>query len=65
MMLLDPGEQRPCVVKADVNVGMPLEDFDERQIATRVGLLENVIEIANGLMRVDEQNQMELWRHGN
>ena len=45
--------------------GMPLEDFDERQIATGVGLLENVIEIANRLMRVDEQNQMELWRHGN
>ena len=44
---------------------MSLEDFDERQIATSVGLLENVIEIANGLMRVDEQNQMELWRHGN
>jgi hypothetical protein len=52
-------------VKAHVYVGVPLEDFDERQIATGVGLLENVIKIANGLMRVDEQNQMELWRHGN
>ena len=56
---------RPRIVKADVDVGVPLEDFDERQIATCVGLLENVIEIADGLMRVDEKDQMELWRHGN
>jgi hypothetical protein len=23
-----------------------------------------MIEIADGLMRVDDENQMELWRHG-
>jgi hypothetical protein len=27
-------------------------------------LFENMIEIADGLMRVDDENQMELWRHG-
>ena len=51
-------------MKADVHARVPLKDFDERQIATSVGLLENVIEIADGLMRVDEENQMELWLHG-
>jgi hypothetical protein len=51
-------------MKADVHAGVPFKDFDEGQIATSVGLLENVIEIADGLMRVDEEDQMELWRHG-
>jgi len=64
MMLVDPGKQRARIMKADVHARVPLKDFDERQIATSVGLLENVIEIADGLMRVDEENQMELWLHG-
>ena len=51
-------------MKADVHAGVPFKGFDEWQIATIVGLLENVIEIADGLMRVDEEDQMELWRHG-
>ena len=51
-------------MKTDVHVRVALQDFDERQIATSVGLLENMIEIADGLMRVDEENQMELWLHG-
>jgi hypothetical protein len=64
MVLFDPGEQRAGIVKANMHAGMPFKDFDEWQIATSVGLLENVIEIADGLMRVDEEDQMELWRHG-
>ena len=52
-------------MKADVHARVSLKDIDKWQIATSVGLLENVIEIANGLVRVDEKNQMELWRHGN
>jgi hypothetical protein len=49
----------------DVHARVSLEDINEWQIAASVGLLENMIEIANGLVRVDEKNQMELWRHGN
>jgi hypothetical protein len=64
MKLFDPGEQRAGVVKTDVNGGVSLEDFDKRQIAASVGLFKNMIEIADGLMRVDDENQMELWRHG-
>ena len=52
-------------MKPDVHARVSLEDIDEWQIATSVGLFEDVIEIANGLVRVDEKNQMELWRHGN
>ena len=60
MMLFDPGKQRACVVQADVNVGVSFQDFDEGQITVRVGLLEDMVEIANGLMRVDEEDQMHL-----
>ncbi len=42
---------------------MSLENLYEWQIAARIGLFENMIEIATRLMRVDEENQMELWRH--
>jgi hypothetical protein len=52
-------------VQPGVHTGMPLEDLDERQITARIGLLENMVKIANGLMRVNEENQMELRRHGN
>ena len=51
-------------MKTGMHIRMPFEDFDERQIAARIGLLENMVKIANGLMRVNEENQMELRRHG-
>ena len=63
--MFDPGQQRTGIVKTRMHIGMPFEDFDERQIAARIGLLENMVKIANGLMRVNEENQMELRRHGN
>ena len=65
MMLFDPGKQWTCVVQADANFGMSFQDFDEGQIAVRVGLLEDMVEIANGLVRVDKEDQMELRWHGN
>ena len=59
MMRLDPFQQRPGVVQAHARVGMALEHFNERQIASRERLFEYVIEIAGRLVRVNEQNQME------
>lgn len=38
--------------------------LDKRKVAARVCLLENVAKIPNRLMRMNEQNQLELWRHG-
>jgi hypothetical protein len=43
---------------------MALQYFDEWSIASRERLFENVIEIAGRLVCVDDQNQMEAWRHG-
>jgi len=35
---------------AHVRIGMSFEDLNERQIAARVGLLENMVEIPDGLI---------------
>ena len=47
-----------------MNVGVLLEDLDEREVAARVGLLEDRAKISNGLMRMNEKDEMELRRHG-
>jgi hypothetical protein len=64
MMFFDPREKRAGVVKTDVDAGMFFEQLHEGQVAAGIGLLENVLEIAARLMRVNQQNQVELWRHG-
>jgi hypothetical protein len=65
MMLFDPAEQWARIVKTHTNVRMFLEGLNEWQITTRVRLLENVVEITAGLMRVNDQNHMKLGRQGN
>ena len=51
-------------MEANVDTGVLLKGLEEGQVATRVGLLKNMVEVAARLMGVDEQNQMELGRHG-
>jgi len=63
-MFFDPGEKRTGIVKAEMNAGMFFEFFDEREIGSVVGFLEDMLEIAAGLMGVNEQSQMEILRHG-
>jgi hypothetical protein len=43
-------------VKTHMNAGMFSECLDKRQVATRIGLLQHVIEVAARLMRVNQQN---------
>jgi hypothetical protein len=43
---------------------MALQHFNERAIASRERLFEYVIEIAGRLVRMNDQYQMEAWRHG-
>lgn len=64
MMLFDPGEQRARIVQAHAHPRVFFENFEEWQVATRIRLLEDVAEIAAGLMRVNDQNHMKLGRHG-
>jgi hypothetical protein len=63
-MVLDPGEQRPGIVKAEMNSGMLFEMFDEGKIGSVVGLFEDMLEIAAGLVGVNEKSEMEFLRHG-
>ena len=56
MIFLDPSEQRPRIVQANVNFGVPLEDLHEWKVAARVGLLEDRVKISNGLMRMNEKD---------
>lgn len=51
-------------MKADADGGMPLQGFEKGQIAAEVGLFEDMVEIAARLMGVNEQNELELGRHG-
>ena len=63
-IFLDPGEQRPGVVEAEVNFWVLFEVLDKGKIAAVVGFFEDVLEIAAGLMRVNEQHEMEFRGHG-
>ena len=51
-------------MQANMNTGMLLKGFDKWQVATFERLLKNMTEVAARLMRVNEKDQMELWRHG-
>jgi hypothetical protein len=63
-ILFDPGQQRAGIMKAYVDGGMLFERFEEGQIAAGIGLFENVAEIAAGLVGVNEEDEVELGRHG-
>ena len=51
-------------MEANVNTGVLLKSLQKRQVAAFKRLLKNMAEVAARLMRVDEKDQMELWRHG-
>ena len=52
------------VMKTKADAGMLFEVFEERAIGIGVGFFEDVLEIAAGLMSVNEQGEMERLRHG-
>src|SRR5260370_36026267 len=63
-MFLNPAEQRAGIVQAETNSGMLFEVLKEGKVAGGVSLFEDMLEIAAGLLRVNEQSEMELLRHG-
>src|SRR5260370_36004834 len=63
-MFLDPGKKGLGIVEAETDFRMLFEVLDEGKIACGVGLLENMVEIAAGLVRVNEQREMKFLRHG-
>jgi len=63
-VLFDPCEERAGIVEAEVNSWVRFEVLDEREIRSVVGLFEDVLEIAAGLVCVNEQGEMEFLGHG-
>ena len=51
-------------MQARMDGRMLLKEFDERQIGVSVGLFKHVAEIAAGLMRMNQQDEMEMLGHG-
>jgi hypothetical protein len=60
----EPLKQRPGIVQTDANSRMPRQAFHKGEIRLAIGALENPVKIADGLMRVNQENEMEL-RHAN
>jgi hypothetical protein len=63
-MFLDPSEQRPGLVQAEMDARVLFEMFNKGEIGGVVGLFEDMLEIAAGLVRVNKQSEMEFLRHG-
>jgi hypothetical protein len=57
-------EKGTGIVKAEMNAGMFFQLFDEREIASEVGFLEDMLEIAARLMGMDQESEMETLGHG-
>ena len=63
-MLFDPGEERTGIVQAEMNARMFFQLLDEREIRSVVGFFQDMLEIAAGLVGVNEQGEMEILGHG-
>jgi hypothetical protein len=63
-VLFDPSEKRAGIMETEMDTGMLFEVLDEGKVASIVSLLKDVLEIAAGLMGVDEQGEVEFLRHG-
>ncbi len=63
-VLFDPCEQWAGIVQAEVNFWVRFEALDEGEIRCLVGLFEDMLEIAAGLVCVNEQGEMEFLGHG-
>jgi len=47
-------------VKAHADQRVPRQDFQEGKIRSRVGALQHVVKIADGLVRVNQEDKLEL-----
>ena len=58
-MLLDPGEQGAGIMKTEANVRIFFQVLHEGEIGIVVRSFQNVLEIAAGLVSVNEKSKME------
>ncbi len=55
MMRVEPFDQRAARVQRELQIGIALEQIEKWPVAILIRLLENTIEIADGLMIVQNE----------
>ena len=65
MASFKPFEQRARIVQSYPHAGMSFQVLHEWQVGALVRLLEYAVEIAYWLVRVNQENEMELGQGGN
>jgi hypothetical protein len=63
VVLLDPSEERARIVQAEAHAGMFFQQLHKWKIGVLVRFFEDMAEIAAGLMRVNQEYEMEILRH--
>ena len=48
-------------MQAQADGGVAREHVDERQIGIAIGAFEHVVEISDGLVGMDQEDEFELW----
>src|SRR5579859_4450907 len=64
MIFLNPNQQWSRIMQSRADFGVFFEMLDEWKIGALVAAFQYVFEISDGLMGVNQQGQMEFWRHG-
>jgi hypothetical protein len=64
MIGVEPLHERSAGVQADLERLVGLEHIEERLVAVLVSLLEDVVEVAGGLVIVTDENQADSIHHG-
>ena len=59
MASVEPFGERAARVQAEPHAGMPLEQFEQWQVAVLIGLLDDVVEVADGLMIVEDEDEAD------
>ena len=64
MVAVQPLRQRSARVQGQPDTGMAFEQFQQRQVAVAVGLFDDTVKIADGLMVVENEDEPDGGRHG-
>ena len=63
-MAFDPEEKMSGIMKTKMNTRVFFKMFQKRQVTVVIRFLEDVLEIAARLVRVNKQGEMEILGHG-
>ena len=61
MVAVEPLSQRAACVERQPDPGMAFEEFQKRQVAVPVCLLDDAVEVADGLVVVENEDEPDGW----